>query len=86
MVGNGDDYMKLTNLSKAGYCFGFFLFLATELRYFVLNPDLDKALFFGLISIIIMVISFIWNKLVGLANTLDDVETYLADKNRELEE
>lgn len=74
--------MKLIRISRVGISFGIFLFAITELRYFVLAPDIGKALFFGLIAIMISVLSFRWNKIVRLANTLDDVETYLADKNK----
>lgn len=75
--------MKLIRISRVGISFGIFLFAITELRYFVLAPDIDKALFFGLIAIMISVLSFMWNEIVRLANTLDDVETYLADLNKQ---
>ena len=51
--------MKQTNLSSCGIMFGIILTITTWIRYFVLYPDLDKALFFGLIGLIIIVIS--WN-------------------------
>lgn len=78
--------MKLTNWSVLGIIFGILLFIATEIRYFVLYPDLDKALYFGIISILIVAISWHHSSITNLSRTLDDVETYLADKNEKIQE
>lgn len=51
--------MKHTNLSLAGIILGLFLTLGSWFRYFILVPDPDKGLFFGLIGLIIIGVS--WN-------------------------
>jgi len=85
--------MKQTNLSLAGITFGIFLTLGTWFRYFILYPDLDKSLFFGLIGLIIIIIS--WNyagriqldkDIKKLEQTLISVEEWIVDKNKEAEE
>ena len=85
--------MKQTNLSLFGIIFGIFLTLGTWFRYFILYPDLDKSLFFGLIGLIIIIIS--WNyagriqldkDIKKLEQTLTSVEEWIVDKNKEAEE
>ena len=80
--------MKQTNLSLAGVLLGIVLTTTTWIRYFVLYPDPDKALFFGLIGLMIIAIS--WNyagrieldeKIDRIEQTLTSVEEWLADKN-----
>ena len=75
--------MKFNILSKVGMLGGFLLFLATETRYFVLNPDMDKALFFGIVALLVIFISFMWSLLIDTRRILDQVEIYLSDLNSE---
>jgi len=82
--------MKHTNLSLAGVTFGIFLTVGSWFRYFVLYPDPDKALFFGIIGILIIAAS--WNYAGRIAlkedinkveQTLISVEEWIVDKNNE---
>ena len=82
--------MKHTNLSLAGIIAGLFLAVGSWFRYFILVPDPDKGLFFGLIGLIIIGVS--WNyagrislkeKIEKLENTLISVEEWIVDKNNE---
>ena len=82
--------MRQTNLSLAGILFGLFISLSSQVRYFILYPDLDKALFFGLIGLMIIAISWNYagrieldNKIEKLEQTLTSVEEWIADKNYE---
>lgn len=79
--------MDQTNLSLAGIIFGMFIFFSAGIRYFILYPDPDKGLFFALIGLIIIAVS--WNyagrnmlveKIETLNNTLTDLEQYIVDK------
>jgi len=79
--------MKHTNLSLAGVIFGLFVACAAGVRYFVLWPDPDKGIFFVLIGLIIIAVS--WNyagrvelqhEIEKLQITLTDVEQYIVDK------
>ena len=80
--------MKQTNLSLAGITAGLFLAVGSWFRYFILVPDPDKGLFFGLIGLIIIAVS--WNyagrislkeKIEKLENTLTSVEEWIVDNN-----
>ena len=79
--------MKHTNLSLSGVIGGLFLTAGIGFRYFILYPDLDKALFFGLIGLVIVAVS--WNyagrieldeRIDKLENTLVRVEDYIQDE------
>ena len=78
--------MKHTNLSFAGVIFGLFVACSAGVRYFILYPDPDKAVFFGLIGLIIIAVSWNYAGRIELQNeidkikiTLTDVEQYIVD-------
>ena len=80
--------MNQTNLSLAGIIFGIVLTSTTWIRYFVLVPDTDKAIFFGLIGLIIIAVSWNYagrieldNKINRIEQTLTSIEEWLVDKN-----
>ena len=82
--------MNQTNLSLAGVLLGIVLTLTTWIRYFIIYPDLDKALFFGLFGLIIIAVSWNYagrieldNKIDKIEQTLTSVEEWIADKNYE---
>jgi len=82
--------MNQTNLSLAGITFGIFLTASCWIRYFIIYPDLDKALFFGLFGLIIIAVSWNYagrieldNKIDKIEQTLTSVEEWIADKNYE---
>jgi len=60
--------------------------ISSWLRYFVLYPDLDRALVYGLLGVVIIAISYFYSLIVNLTNTLYDVEVYLADNNLNIKE
>ncbi len=85
--------MKQTNLSTIGITAGLFLTVGVWFRYFILYPDLDKALFFGLIGLMIIAISWNYAGRVQLDKeikktqiTLRDVEEWIVDKVKEDED
>ena len=73
--------MKISKLSLTGMIFGGIFAISSWLRYFVLYPDLDRALVYGLLGVVIIAISYFYNLIINLTNTLYDVEVYLADNN-----
>jgi len=82
--------MNQTNWSLAGILFGLFISLSVWVRYFILYPDPDKAVFFSLIGLMIIAISWNYagrieldNKIEKLEQTLTSVEEWIADKNYE---
>jgi len=78
--------MKISKLSLTGMIFGGIFAISSWLRYFVLYPDLDRALVYGLLGVVIIAISYFYSLIVNLTNTLYDVEVYLADNNLNIKE
>ena len=80
--------MEHTNLSLAGVIFGLFVTCSAGIRYFILWPDPDKGIFFALIGLIIIAVSWnyagrveIQHEIEKLQITLTDVEQYIVDNN-----
>jgi len=85
--------MKQTNLSLAGITTGVFIVITSQIRYFILYPDIDKGFFFAIIGLLIMAVS--WNyagrvqldkDIKKLEQTLTSVEEWIVDKNKENED
>ena len=85
--------MKQTNLSLAGITAGLFLTVGSWYRYFILVPDLDKALYFGIMGL--MIVAIFWNyagriqlnkDIKNTQITLRDVEEWIVDKEKEKED
>ena len=75
--------MKFNKLSQIGMLGGFLLFMATELRYFVLTQDIDKLIYFTIVSLLTIAVSYLWALLTDTRKILDQVEIYLSDLNKE---
>ena len=75
--------MSYNKLARTGMLGGFLLFIATGLRYFVLTQDMDKALYFSIVALLIVAVSYLWALLTDTRKVLDQVEVYLADLNKE---
>jgi len=71
---------KISNWSILGYIIGIAFALLSSIRYFLLYPDLDKALVYVGIGGIICGLSWTYNKLVEHENTIEAMSEYLADK------
>ena len=71
---------KISNWSNLGYIIGIAFALLSSIRYFLLFPDLDKALVYVGIGVIVCGLSFIYNKLLEHSNTIEAMSEYLADK------
>jgi len=83
----------MNKLSFVGIAFGLVIAISSWIRYFILWPDMDKALFFGLIGLLVIAVS--WNyagrvylkdRIEKLENTLTQVEEWIVDKQEEKEE
>ncbi len=74
--------MKFNKLSILGGIAGAVLMISSWIRYFIMYPDLDKAIGYGCVGFLIVVVSFLWDRVVHIEHTLYDVEEYLADKSR----
>jgi hypothetical protein len=74
--------MKINKLSAVGGIGGSALMLSSWLRYFVMYPDLDKAIIYGVVGGLIIAVSYLWDKQVQTNNTLYSVEEWLAAQNK----
>jgi len=75
--------MSYNKLARTGMLGGFLLFIATGLRYFVLTQDMDKALYFSIVALLIIAVSYLWELMIDTRKILDQVEVYLSDLNEE---
>ena len=75
---------KISNWSLVGYGVGIFIVIFTAARYLLLYPDFSQMLLFVFAGAVICALSWIYNKMLGLVNTLDAIEEYLADNLRKV--
>lgn len=71
---------KISNWSLLGYVIGIAFAILSAIRYFLLFPDLDKALVYVGIGFIICALAWTYNKLMEHSNELSAVGEYLADR------
>ncbi len=71
---------KISHWSWLGYIIGIAFALLSSIRYFLLWPDMDRALVYVGIGGIICALAWVYNKLQEHQNTLTALEDYLADK------
>jgi len=69
----------ISNITVVGIAIGLGVIVMAGLRYFVLFPDMDKALMYSLTGFLLIMVSWFYNKILNLSNTLYDVEVYLAE-------
>ena len=74
--------MRYNKLARIGMLGGFLLFIATGLRYFVMTQDIDKVFYFGIVSLLIIAVSYLWELMTDTRRVLDQVEIYLSDLNK----
>jgi len=72
--------MRFDNLSMAGIMLGALFTVLSALRYFAIYPDLDKALAYCAIGVLVMAVSFVYGRQRKINDTLLAVEDYLADR------
>ena len=77
----------MRNLSITGMIGGLLFTILSEIRYFVIWPDPDKAFAYGVIGLLIILVSYLFErdemilaKINHNAIVLDQVEQYLQDK------
>ena len=70
---------QISNVAAVGIAIGLGVIVMSGLRYFVLFPDMDKALMYSLTGFLLIMVSWFYNKILNLSNTLYDVEVYLAE-------
>jgi len=66
--------------SLVAYIIGFGLSISGIVRYYIIYPDMDRAIVFGLIGLFIMGFAYIYNSLLNLNNKLYAIEEYLSDR------
>jgi len=74
---------KMSNWSIVGIGIGFIFTIFSGIRYFLMYPDMDKAIVYVIIGVLIMCVSWNYNVNISQDNRLVAVEDYLVDKNFE---
>lgn len=70
---------KISNFTWVGYIIGIAFALFSSIRYFLLYPDLDKALVYVGLGIIVCSIAWVYNRLLEQSNEIEAISEYLAD-------
>ena len=77
--------MKVSNWTLIGYIIAAGFSILSAIRYFLIYYDLDKALVYIGIGIIVAAISWLYNQQLTIANKLTAIEDYLADISNEIQ-
>ncbi|MFH1308002.1 MAG: hypothetical protein ABIH72_04075 [archaeon] len=75
---------KVSNWSLVGYAVGIFVIIFTAARYLFLYPDFSQMILFIFSGAAICAFSWVYNRILGINNTLNAVEEYLADNLRKV--
>ena len=74
---------RISNFSIWGIFCGAAFSLLSAFRYFVLYPDMDKAVAYVTIGSVISALSWLYNKQLEHSNTILAIEDYLSDKKEQ---
>lgn len=69
----------LSTFTMAGISFGFMFSLFSAIRYYLLYPDMDRASVYVLIGIIIMAVSWIYQKQIEQERSILACEDGISD-------
>lgn len=73
--------MKINStLALFGFLGGLIFSILSSVRYFVVYPDLDKALVYVIVGLLICGVSWNHNQIVKNSDMITQVDDYLADK------
>lgn len=73
----------INSWARLGMVLSIFYFIGVELRYFVMYPDLDRAVAYGLIGVLLFGLSWAYDRINFIRDRQNTIEEYLADKNLE---
>ena len=76
--------MKVNStLAVFGFLGGLGFGILSAIRYFVVYPDLDRALVYVLVGMLICAVSWVHNRNIGQENRLIAIEDYISDRENE---
>jgi len=75
---------KQTKWSYVGYVGGAIFIFVALYRYLQLLPDYDRAIVYSVVGVLILCVSWLYNKTKSLGYTLSAIEEYLADLNEQV--
>jgi len=79
--------MRINKLSALGGIAGSVLMISSWIRYYIMMPDLDRAIIYVCVGSLIIAVSYLYDKIIQLNNTLYSVEEYIQDRwNKENED
>jgi len=71
---------KISNLTLLGYILGITFSLGSFIRYYIIWYDLDRAIVYVSLGIIVCAIAWIYNRLRNQAHTVEAMSEHLADR------
>ena len=72
---------KISNWSLLGYLSGITFSLFSGVRYYIFYPDLDRALVYVGLGLVICGLAWLYNRQLELGNSVTAIEDYLSEKN-----
>lgn len=72
--------LKVSNWSLAGMIAGWIFAVTSIMRYDILYPDIDRFVAYTTIGVLIIAVSWLYNKTLNLSNQITAMGDYLADK------
>jgi len=72
--------MKISTWTLVGYLIGLSFSALSAIRYFLIYPDLDRALVYTLLGGIICALAWLYNRQLELGNSVTAIEDYLSDQ------
>jgi hypothetical protein len=75
--------IKMEKVDSAGIFIGFLISLTAWVRYSTHPADFGETFIAGVLGLLWVIVFLMHHNQTKLANTLDDVEIYLADLNQE---
>jgi len=77
---------EIRGLTKIGYIAGIIFFTVSFLQYYILYRDIDRIIAYPIIGLLIITVSWLFNKISIHDNKIDAMGEYLADKKLERKE
>ena len=75
--------MKLSNWSIFGGIIGIIFAIGSFIRYFIIFSDTSETVIGIFIGVLIIAVSFLYDKQIKQGNTIEDLEEYIVDNAKD---
>ena len=70
---------QISKFTLAGYVTGAIIIILASIRYFLIYPDTSQGLIYIFAGSVILALSWVYNQILSINNTIQSLEEYLAD-------